>query len=181
MKHLQGSKMKTTQQWLSEVKASPDKLTHWLQRQYIGEALAAERIQSLADVTNNRNKHLLERIAHDEVKHCEWVAELLTARGIKLPVATYEGMRYWEPILQNLHTFSEIAGAGHHAEAMRLVRIKALASDIDIDEDIRNVFAKILPDEEMHSKAFASMSTADAIETTRLLHSAGLDLLGLEM
>mgnify|MGYP000211553779 FL=1 len=173
--------MKTTQQWLDEVKASPEKLTQWLERQYVGEALAAERIQSLADCTPGRANAILEKIAADEKKHTEWVAELLTARGITLPAPTYDGTRYWEPILENLHTFSEIAGAGHHAEAMRLIRIRALAVDEDIDEDIREVFTRILPDEEMHAKAFAALSTPESIESTRQLHNAGLELLGLEI
>lgn len=173
--------MKTTQQWLSEIKADPEKLIHWLQRQYVGEALAADRIQALADATQGRVNPILEKIAADEKKHTQWVAELLTARGIKLQTPTYDGARYWEPILQNLHTFSEIAGAGHHAEAMRLVRIRSLANDIEIDADIREVFARILSDEEMHSKAFAALSTPEAIESTRKLHNAGLELLGLEI
>lgn len=88
-------------------------------------------------------------------------------------------MRYWEPILGNLHTFEEIAGAGHHAEAMRLVRIAALAKDPDIDEDIRTVFTLILPDEQFHTVAFGKLSTPEAIEKTRPLHEAGLELLGL--
>ena len=173
--------MKTTQQWLSEVKASPEKLTQWLERQYVGEALAAERIQSLADCTPGRANAILAKIASDELKHTEWVAELLTARGIALPTPTYDGTRYWEPILENLHTFTEVAAAGHHAEAMRLVRIRALADDAEIDQDIRDVFARILPDEEMHAKAFEALSTPEAIESTRSLHNAGLELLGLEI
>lgn len=173
--------MKTTQQWLTEVKADPAKLTQWLERQYVGEALAAERIQSLADQTNTRSKKVLERIASDEQKHTKWVAELLVARGIPLPELTYEGTRYWKPILDNMHSFEEVAGVGHHAEAMRLVRIRALAVDPDIDADIREVFTQILPDEEFHAKAFAAMSTPEAIENTRKLHEAGLELLGLEI
>ena len=171
--------MKTTEQWLSEIKASPEKLTHWLTRQYIGEALAADRIQSLADYTDTRAKPILDKIAADEAKHAEWIGSLLTARGIPLPAPTYDGVRYWKPILENLNTFEEVTAAGHHAEAMRLVRIRALSQDLDIDADIREVFAKILPDEEMHTKAFAAMSTPDAIESTRSLHTAGLEQLGL--
>ena len=171
--------MKTTELWLSEIKASTAKLNAWLERQYIGEALAAERIQSLADKVDGRNKQLLEHIARDEKKHCEWVAELLVARGIELPAATYDNTRYWGPILDNVHTFSEVTAAGHHAEAMRLVRIRALAHDSEIADDIRTVFAKILPDEEMHSRAFSAMSTPEAIAATRELHTAGLEMLGL--
>lgn len=174
--------MKTTKQWLAEVKAEPAKLKQWLERQYIGEALAAERIETLAELkTGTRFGRVLERIASDERKHSLWVAELLTSRGIDLPTPTMEDTRYWEPILDNLHTFEEIAGAGHHAETMRLLRITELANDEEIAEDIRTVFAKILPDEEFHAKAFAAMSNEDAIESTRELHEMGLEMLGLEV
>lgn len=171
---------KTTQQWMQEVKTVPGKLEKWLERQYIGEALAAQRIQTLAD-TQIGTKHwrILERIAQDEKRHTSWIADLLHHRNIPLPEVTYDGVRYWQPILDNLHTFAEITGAGHHAEAMRLVRIKALAEDTDIAEDIREVFAKILPDEQFHTLAFGKLSTPEAIEKTRTLHKQGLELLGL--
>lgn len=173
--------MKTTEQWLAEIKASPEKLTNWLKRQYVGEALAADRIQRLADMTQGRFQAVLMKIAHDELTHTEWVRSLLETRGIELPEVTYDGTRYWEPILGHLSSFEEVAGAGHHAEAMRLIRIRALSEDDEIDVDIRQVFKNILPDEEMHSKAFEAMSTPEAIETTRKLHNAGLELLGLEI
>ncbi len=173
--------MKTTTQWIAEVKTNPAKLTQWLERQYVGEKLAADRIQELANTQQNtRYGKVLERIANDEQQHASWVAELLQARGIELPVPSIEGTRYWEPILDHLHTFDEIAGAGHHAETMRLLRITELANDPEIDADIRNVFARILPDEEFHAKAFAAMSNEDAIESTRELHHRGLNMLGLE-
>ena len=174
--------MKTTKQWLAEVKSSPVKLTQWLERQYIGEHLAAERITDLAlTQRGTRFAKVLERIATDEQKHAIWVGELLTSRGIPLPTPSIEGTRYWEPILDNLRTFAEITGAGHHAETMRLIRINELAKDMEIDADIREVFAKILPDEEFHAKAFAAMSNEDAIEATRSLHEMGLEMLGLEV
>lgn len=174
--------MKTTQEWLTEVKSDPAKLRHWLERQYVGEYLAAERIAELAHAERGtRYGKLLESIALDELTHSKWVAELLTARGIELPEVTMEGTRYWEPILDNLYTFAEVAGAGHHAETMRLLRITELANDTEIDADIRDVFAKILPDEQFHAKAFAAMSTEEAIESTRELHNLGLEVLGLEV
>lgn len=173
--------MKTTQQWLDEVKADPKKLAHWLQRQYVGEALAADRIQKLADIAEGRFQGVLMKIASDELVHCQWVQSLLESRGIELPEITLDNTRYWEPILNQLRSFEEIAGAGHHAETMRLVRIKALAADKDIAVDIRQVFLNILPDEEMHAKAFEAMSNIEAIEATRSLHEKGLEVLGLEL
>lgn len=173
--------MKTTQQWLNEIKSNPTKLNSWLQRQYVGEALAADRIQRLSLVVEGRFQGVLAKIAHDELTHCEWVKGLLESRGIPLPEVTIDNTRYWEPILENLRSFDEIAGAGHHAETMRLVRIRALAADEDIAVDIRQVFTNILPDEEMHAKAFEAMSTPEAIATTQRLHKAGLEVLGLEI
>jgi rubrerythrin len=174
--------MKTTKQWLEQIKADPVKLKQWLERQYIGEYLAAERIADLAhEQRATRFGRVLENIAIDELTHSKWVGKLLTDRGMTLPEPTIKDTRYWEPILNNLHTFEEIAGAGHHAETMRLRRIRALAADEEIAQDIRDVFAKILPDEEFHAKAFAAMSTTDAIESTRELHNMGLEMLGLEV
>ncbi len=171
--------MKTTQEWLTEVKSSPEKLTHWLERQYIGEALAAERIAKLAEQAQGKAKTLLLKIAQDEQKHRDWVGSLLTARNMDLPVVSYKEDRYWGEVLPNAENFDEITAAGHHAEAMRLVRIRALAADTDIDEDIRNVFSNILPDEEMHAKGFEAISTPEAIESMRGHHERGLEMLGL--
>lgn len=173
--------MKTTQQWLAEIKADPNKLIEWLKRQYVGEALAADRIQKLADIADESDRPLITKIANDELTHTQWVQSLLEVRNIPLPEISYDGTRYWKPILENLNSFDEIAGAGHHAETMRLIRIRALSEDLEIDSDIRQVFTNILPDEEMHAKAFLALSTPEAIESTRLLHNAGLALLGLEI
>lgn len=174
--------MKTTQEWLSEVKASPEKLNHWLERQYVGESLAADRIKHLAESQREqKTQHTLLEIAKDEAKHRDWIGGLLESRGIPLPTPSIEGTRYWEPILNSLSTFEELTGAGHHAEAMRLVRIKALATDSEIAPDIQEVFLKILPDEQFHTRAFAHMSTPDAIESTRKLHQQGLEVLGLTL
>lgn len=170
--------MKTTQKWLTEIKDSPEKLQHWLQRQYVGEALAADRIAKLAEA-EPRYATLLKHIAKDEATHRDWVAELLTHRGIPLPKVSYDGTRYWKPILGELKSFDELAGAGYHAEKMRLVRIEALAADPEIDADIRNTFARIERDEAFHVKAFAYMSSKEAREQTEELHKEGLEALGL--
>lgn len=173
--------MKTTAQWLQEVKTVPGKLQQWLERQYVGEALAAQRINELASIASldKYQSIILNRIALDEERHTQWIKGLLEARGIPLPEVSMVGTRYWEPILGNLHTFEEIAGAGHHAETMRLARIEALANDPDMDADIREVFGRIWIDERFHAIAFGNLSTPEAIEKTRPLHEAGLELLGL--
>lgn len=174
--------MKTTQEWLSEVKNDPSKMQHWLERQYVGEALAAQRIQALADAqSGNRAHKILCKIVSDEMVHCSWVADLLTARGIELPKPTYDADRYWKPVLTTVENFDDMAAAGHLAEAMRLVRIRAIVADQEIDQDIREVFQKILPDEEFHTVAFAALTTREAVERMRDKHEAGLQALGLEI
>lgn len=176
---------KTTEEWLVEVKASKQKLINWLQRQYVGEMLAAERIITLVERTPSPiARTIIERIASDEQAHSTWIRELLTVRGISVPTVTYENTRYWKPmiedgLLEGAQDFSIVAALGHHAESMRLVRITYLANDKDIDTDIRKVFSKILKDETFHAAAFAKLSTPEAIASTVEMHQRGLDYLGL--
>lgn len=170
---------KTTNQWVAQIKADPKKLKHWLQRQYVGEVLAAARIASLVKVAPTNWKWHLTSIARDEAKHAVWVKGLLTSRNIKPTKPTYRSTRYWKPILGKRYSFEEVAAIGHHAEKMRLNRITALANDPEIDQDIRDVFKKTLPDEKFHAAAFFAMSTDEAVQSTKDLHQAGLKMLGL--
>lgn len=170
-----------TQQWLDKVTSSKDELHHWLERQYIGEMTAAKRIRKLADEAPEKFKPVINRIADDEAQHAFWVGELLVARNIQIPLIEHPEDRYWKPILSELDTFEKTAAAGHHAEGIRLVRIRALAESDKVDSDIREVFRKILPDEEFHEKAFGRMSDNEAIKYMQDKHEAGLEMLGLEI
>lgn len=173
--------MKTTAEWLHEIKTVPGKFEAWLERQYIGEMMAAHRIGLLASSLPyiSPSYRVLAKIAQDEADHAAWVAGLLLDRGFILPDVSNDGVRYWEPILGVPETFEEICAAGHHAEEMRLVRIRALVEDQDLPRDIRDVFARILTDEEFHARAFETLSTPEAIEKMRPYHEAGLEALGL--
>lgn len=170
-----------TEQWLEKITSDKDKLNHWLERQFIGEITAAKRIRKLADEAPEKFKPVINRIADDEALHAFWVGELLVARNIQIPTIEHAEDRYWKPILSELDSFEKTAAAGHHAEGMRLVRIRALAESDKVDSDIRNVFRKILPDEEFHEKAFGNMSTDESVEFMRDKHNAGLEMLGLEI
>ena len=56
--------MKNTQQWLEEIKADPAKFNHWLERRYVGECLAADRIEKLAEFqAETRFGKVLNKIA----------------------------------------------------------------------------------------------------------------------
>lgn len=171
---------RTSAQWLQELKASPEKITQWLQRQYVGECLAADRILDLVSEAPREHRQDLATIALDEAQHAEWVGDLLKARGIPLPEISYDKDRYWtEVILHQDMGFEDLAAAGAHAERMRLERIGLLAADPDIDPDIREVFTSILPDEQYHARAFEKMTTPSAMECAAPRHRKGMAALGL--
>lgn len=172
--------MHTAAEWLQNVLSSPAKMEHWLVRQYIGETLAAERVQELANKTTDKaHKLLLEKIAADERTHALWVADLLHTRGIKLPNASYDNDRYWKEALKEDMTAEETYASGQLAEEMRLKRIRLLCASDEIAQDIQKVFRDILPDEVFHAKAFAALTTPEALETMRPLHESGRAAIGL--
>jgi rubrerythrin len=171
-----------TEQWLNKVLSSKEELNHWLQRQYVGEVTAANRIHSLALAAPYKHFKVLSKIASDELNHATWVLDLLEAREIPLPKIESAEDRYWKPILGEAEDdFDKTAAAGFHAEGMRLVRIRALANDARVDQDIRDVFARILPDEEYHEKAFGAIASERAKAVMANKHEEGLNRLGLEI
>lgn len=176
--------MKTTAEWLSEVKASPTKLNNWLRRQYVGEVLAGDRVADLAKRVPPEKQRVIERIANDEKQHADWVATLLQARDIPIPCMSHEravfakSTRYWVAI-NDRNGVEELLAAGAHAEEMRLHRIRAIVADTELDQDIRDVFSKILPDEEFHAAAFATAAGPAAVEAAAGDHQRGLEALGL--
>ncbi len=173
--------MQTTQQWLDNVVSDKEALTHWLQRQYIGEVSAATRISKLARNAPYKHFKTLVKISQDELNHASWVLKLLESRQIPIPEIESPESRYWKPVLKAADDFDNTAAAGFHAEGMRLVRIRALVEDSRVDSDIRDVFAKILPDEEFHESAFGAIASERAKLFMSTKHHEGLNRLGLEI
>ena len=173
--------MKTTKQWLAEIKEDSNRLHHWLVRQYIGERTAAKRISLLAkQATGKEKKHLLT-IASQEESHADWVEELLHNRHIPVPDDFSDAEnRYWKNILSQANNTDRLYAAGAHAEEMRLLRIRAIVDDKDFDSDIREVFNKILPEEEYHAKTFRSLSSNESLDLMEEYHEEGMKALGLE-
>lgn len=62
---------------------------------------------------------------------------------------------------------------------MRLERIRAIASDTEAPEDIKQVFLRILPQEEYHARAFRKMTSTEAYNATTDAHELGRVALGL--
>lgn len=172
--------MKTTKDWLEEVTNNSDKFNRWLERQYVGEMLAADRIRSLAEM-ESPFKYTLKVVADQELVHAKWIRGLLIKRKIALPEVTLDGTRYWEPILGELINLDELCAAGHHAEAMRLVRIRAIADCNEMPDDVRKIFKRIESDEAFHAEVFGLMSTEAAKTKTFDLHLKGLEMLGLTL
>lgn len=148
--------MKTSLQWWTEVKASPEKLVNWLKNQYHGEAVASERIrQYIMPKMEGKYQFMVERIADDEERHASWVGTLLHNRGIEPKVLEKEE-RYWKTVMTEDFTNdgNYAAAVAAHAEEMRLERIKVIMDDSEAPEDIRSTFKQIYKDELFHAKGF---------------------------
>ena len=176
--------MKTSAQWWNEVKANPALMTDWLKDQFHGEVTAAARIREFAStVSDARIASTLNNIAEQEADHAEWVKELLTVRGITAEVLNKEE-RYWDKTLASEYknkSTQELAAIGAHAEAMRLERIQVIAADESAPADIRKVFAKILPQERYHERAFRFIAGDEAMAKALDAHKEGLAALGLSI
>lgn len=175
--------MKTPAEWLDEILADNNKFNAWLQRQYIGEMLAACRLFELAnDSVVGRASHVLNQIADDEARHANWIYDLLAHYGVDIPAVPNtldDNDRYWNCVLPYADTLDNKYAAGAHAERMRLARIELLAHDSRVPKPVSAVFALILKDERMHAAAFEALASDEAL--TRMLehHEAGLAMLGL--
>lgn len=176
--------MKTSAEWWAEVKADPAKFNEWLQKQYIGELTAAERIQGLLtsfkikDEDQDVFTRLISKIASDEMRHAYWIKGILDTRGVEV-LPHDPSQRYWAATLEGIDSFETGTAVAAHAEEMRLERIKVIATDPETPDDIRSVFERIWRDEVFHAKAFRVMTTDAAYEATRERHELGLKALGL--
>jgi len=170
----------TSQQWWAEVKQDPAKFNEWLRKQYHGEVTAAVRILAMAaDTINADNKRVLEQIARQEEQHAAWVKELLDNRNVD-PGQHDESARYWGEVSAAAITLEDKAAIATLAEGMRLERIRVIVADEAAPPDVRFTFERILHDEEWHERAFAKLTSPEAIEKVRPYHTLGREVLGLE-
>lgn len=173
--------MRDSHHWWRATRANPAALHAWLYDQYRGEVTAASRIETLRDrfaPAGSRAHRVLTVIAAQERTHAAWVGELLAARA--LPVAVeYKPDRYWRRVLPGITDLATGAAVGAHAERMRLERIEAIAADPEAHSDICEVFARILPQEKFHARAFAELATPEALARTAGAHALGREALGL--
>jgi len=169
--------------WWTKTKQDAQALADWLCDQYRGEATAADRILILADHytrAGSRERRLLTRIAEQESKHARWVAELLRARRLPVPAELdFARERYWKKTLPHISDLASGAAVGAHAERMRLWRIQAIAHDGQAPADVRAVFARILPEERFHERAFRSLAGEAALQAALDGHEQGMSVLGL--
>lgn len=172
--------MKTTNQWWTEVKADESKLHAWLRRQYVGELAAVNLLSELlirfGSKMDSHQWETIHKIMMQEAVHGHWMKLLLDARGVKPEENASAERRYWAEVLPAVDSFEKAVAAGYHAENMRLVRIREIAHDESAPSDIRETFQKILPHEEWHEEAFASMMNGADITP---FHEKGLRALNL--
>jgi rubrerythrin len=173
--------MTTSKAWWAKTQGDSAALRGWLRDQFRGEATAAARIDLLRDAfttPRSRAYRILSVIAAQERRHAQWVGELLAARGEPLTIDA-KADRYWPRVLHGIDDLETGAAIGAHAERMRLERIETIANDEGAADDIRRVFAKILPEERFHERAFRSLAGVDAMERTAGAHELGRRALGL--
>jgi rubrerythrin len=167
--------------WWRKTKGDPAAFIEWLHDQYRGETGAAGRIELLRDryaPPGSRAFRVLTVVAAQERRHASWIGELLKARG-EPPSPSGKPDRYWRRTLPSIRDLATGAAVGAHAEAMRLERIAAIAADEESAADVRAVFRRILPEEQFHHRAFASLSTPEAMAATEGAHELGRAALGL--
>ena len=168
--------------WWEETRGNPERLVAWLFEQYRGEVTAAERIERLRDTyatPGGRAWRVLSVIADQERLHAGWVAALLRTRGLVPEVRGEPERRYWARTLPGISDLETGCAVGAHAEHMRLERIEVIAADTTAPADLRDVFARILPQERFHERAFRSLATPESLERTREAHNLGRAVLGL--
>jgi rubrerythrin len=173
--------MRNSSAWWKATRDDGARLVAWLYDQYRGEVTAATRIETLRDrfaTPGTRAHRVLTVIAGQERDHASWVGELLAARGLPVVVETKRD-RYWQRVLPGITDLAMGAAVGAHAERMRLERIDVIANDPDAPADIRHVFARILPQERFHARAFESLATPEAMARTAGAHELGRIALGL--
>lgn len=117
-------------------------------------------------------------IAGQEGDHAEWILRLLQARNIEVP-ADLPAERYWPQVEGQVTSWDTACAVAAHAEGMRLARIRVIANDSGAPDDIRETFARILPQEEFHERAFRAFATDDALGATKDNHEEGAAALGL--
>lgn len=173
--------MRTSKTWWAETKADPAAFLGWLRDQYRGESTAAGRIEALRDAftePGTRAFRILSLIAAQERKHAAWVGELLAARGMKVTIDD-ERERYWPAVVDLVTDLETGAAVGAHAEKMRLERLLEIANDDKAPPDVRSVFARIVPEERFHERAFRTLAGDLAMKKTANAHALGRAALGL--
>lgn len=172
----------TSAAWWTKTRSNNVDLVDWLFDQYRGEVTASGRIEALRDQYSQHNPdaaRTLTMIAAQESEHASWVGGLLKARGFEPEIKGAPEARYWRETLPEIEDLETGCAIGAHAESMRLERIEAIVADDNSPEDIRSVFARILPQERWHERAFRGLSTQAAMEKTREAHDLGRAVLGL--
>ena len=178
--------MKNSEEWWEEVKGDQYKLLDWLKKQYHGEVTASLRIMQFLNRFQSQAKNVewvetLEEIALQEEAHAQWISRLLISRGVEAKQLINKKSRYWGATLDGIEDWQTGCAVGAHAEKMRLERITVISSDRNAPEDIREVFQRILPQEEFHERSFRKFSSKEALDKTKCNHNRGRNALGLEI
>lgn len=176
--------MKNTKEWWEETKSKPEALNRWLVRQYVGEMAAVNLlsqalIQYGGDMTGEEWSDVF-KVMMQEAKHARWVRQLLEKRSVLIPPKLSATRKYWNEVLPEIKSLDDVAHAAHHAESMRLHRIREIAEEQDTTyADLQVVFSRILPDEEWHERVFRKLRRSGLNPKMEGAHLNGLKALSL--
>ena len=178
------SLQQSSQQWWGRVKNDDAALLQWLEKQYHGEAMAAQRLGTFLErfghqAPDPKWRQTVEQIIEQESEHARWVGQLLIDRGASASIIEGKQEPYWEETLDGIEDWETGCAVAAHAEGMRLARIEAIVNDPTAPDDIRAVFAKILPEERFHEKAFRHFASDEAYDKAQDAHERGAQALGL--
>lgn len=156
----------------------------WLRKQYHGEVTAAQKMLDFIllygeNAKNSKWVDTVNEIAEQEKMHAMWIGGLLIVRGEKPGLLANKQERYWDATLPGIDSWESGCAVAAHAEKMRLERIRVIVADPEAPEDIREVFGRILPQEEFHEKAFRTFAGDEAMTKALENHITGQNALGL--
>lgn len=168
-----------TKDWWKRCLADPAKLAAWLQKLQITEISgytdwADVFIPRYRKEINSRTESILTNIALDEMKHSQLLLGLMLERRIK-PLETLECQStYWATMYLCQTDLNTCCAANFFGESLAADRFEVIESMKETPSDIRDVIARILPDEIFHKVTLKKLAGDEAIETMREAHETAV-------
>lgn len=163
-------KAKEDVDWWEGVLIDYPQLIDWLEKQYIGELKAGERMREVFgwfDLSEEDAK-AVEKVASEEDLHAYWFAELLGDRNIAIEDID-QPATFWEDIKGTANTLEEAGAIAYLAEKARLTRMEVIADCKKSPHDVKLVVKRVLHQEIQHASVFIKLTTNEEVARQRKL------------